>query len=95
MIVLTFGIDGPEGGVQIDHYAVTCLSYRVEEILTALAPEYLGSWAREEDCDLDPASLAARECLVHVRNEAWQGQDRPRIRALSPFSRDDVGTERA
>jgi len=84
MIVISVGVEGPHGGVRVDHHVVAYLSGRVEELLQALAPEQLHEWYEYGECELDPEQLVDQRCRVQVNNESWNGRPRPRIRALIP-----------
>lgn len=90
MLVICLGIRGPEGGVRIDYHVVVHLSERVEETLDALAPEYLQDWHERGECELDPELMLHRICRVRVRNEPWDGRDRPRIQTLLPKPQSQV-----
>lgn len=86
MIAITFGIDGPLGGVRIDHYVVAFLDHRIEELLQALAPEHFQDWQEHGACELEPEELQQRTCRATISHEAWNGRLRPRIRALYPLA---------
>lgn len=85
MLVITFGVRGPTGGTRIDHHVVSYHAEFVEEILRVLAPELLDDWFYSDACELDVVILKDRRCQVQVENEPWNGQERPRLRALLPL----------
>lgn len=81
MIVITFGIEGHEGPVRVDHYVVTRLAGHVSEMLGSLAPEHLHDWELGS-CDFDLENLIGRTCWLQVHNEEWQGKLCPSVTRL-------------
>lgn len=76
----TFGVAGPEGGVNIDSYVPTS-GERLRRFLEAFAPEYLKGGS------IDPPTLVGRRGSVEI-DEEWseeQQRNRPVIKGFRPL----------
>ena len=85
MVVLTFGIDGPHGGVRVDEYIVSFFTTKVEAMVHSLAPEASETWNSTGECDVNPLDLVGRSCRIKIKNEEYEGKTRPKIDKLLPI----------
>lgn len=85
MIVITFGIKGPNGGVRIDNYITTNYAPRIESMIQALASEHLASWNSTGAIDLNPSDLEGRSCRTVIKGEEWEGKMRPKVDVMLPL----------
>jgi hypothetical protein len=85
MIVLTFGINGPNGGVRIDNYITVNYAPRIQQMVEALASEHLEDWESTGDIDINPQDLLGRSCRVKVVGEEWEGKTRPKVNKMFPI----------
>ena len=85
MIVLTFGVNGPNGGKRIDTWVTLGYAPRIQSMIETLASEHLELWEKEGEVDLNPTDMLGRSCRVVIIQDEWDGQERAKIDKLLPL----------
>lgn len=85
MVVISFGVTGPHGGVRIDEYVVGFFVPKVDAMIRSLAPDQIDSWESSGEVDLNPRDLVGRSCRLEVKNEEWEGRQRPKVSKMLPL----------
>ena len=85
MIVISLGVEGPHGGVKVDEYIVSFFLPKVESMIHSLSPEHSEVWDSTGECDLNPMDLVGRSCRVEIKNEEWEGKQKPKVSKMMPI----------
>ena len=54
-------------------------------MIRSLAPDQIDSWESSGEVDLNPRDLVGRSCRLEVKNEEWEGRQRPKVSKMLPL----------